>query len=42
MEFGFGQDETVEGLIASRSGLRLERIRADLQGIPRTAVVQRQ
>jgi release factor glutamine methyltransferase len=41
MEFGFGQDETVEGLIASRSGLRLERIRADLQGIPRTAVVQR-
>jgi release factor glutamine methyltransferase len=41
MEFGFGQDETVEGLIASRSGLRLERIREDLQGIPRTAVVQR-
>jgi release factor glutamine methyltransferase len=41
MEFGFGQDETVEALIASRPGLRLERIRQDLQGIPRTAVVQR-
>jgi hypothetical protein len=42
MEFGFGQDETVEDLIGSRPGLRLERIRQDLQGIPRTAVVQRQ
>jgi len=41
MEFGFGQDETVEELIGSRPGLRLERIRQDLQGIPRTAVVQR-
>ena len=41
MEFGFGQDETVEALIALRPGLRLERIREDLQGIPRTAVVQR-
>lgn len=41
MEFGFGQDETVEGLIGSRSDLRLDHIRQDLQGIPRTAVVQR-
>ena len=41
MEFGFAQDEEVEQRIAARPGLRLLRIRADLQGIPRTAVVQR-
>jgi release factor glutamine methyltransferase len=41
MEFGFGQDEDVEQLIGRRPQLRLERIRPDLQGIPRTAVVQR-
>jgi release factor glutamine methyltransferase len=42
MEFGFGQDEDVEQLIGRRPPLRLERIRPDLQGIPRTAVVQRE
>ena len=41
MEFGFGQDDEVEQRIAARGGLRLLRIRADLQGIPRTAIVQR-
>ena len=41
MEFGFGQDEDVEKLVAARPALRLERIRQDLQGIPRTAIIQR-
>jgi release factor glutamine methyltransferase len=41
MEFGFGQDEDVTHLVTARPSLRLERIRADLQGIPRTAVIQR-
>jgi release factor glutamine methyltransferase len=40
-EFGFGQDENVEELIARTSGLRLIDLRRDLQGIARTAVVQR-
>jgi release factor glutamine methyltransferase len=42
MEFGFGQDADVEQLIGRRPQLRLDRIRPDLQGIPRTAVVQRE
>ena len=42
MEFGFGQDEDVEQLVAARPALRLDRIRQDLQGIPRTAIIQRQ
>jgi release factor glutamine methyltransferase len=41
MEFGFGQDEHVETLVAARPALRLVRIRQDLQGIPRTAIIQR-
>ncbi len=41
MEFGFGQDDDVTRLVRARPLLRLERIRADLQGIPRTAVIQR-
>jgi release factor glutamine methyltransferase len=41
MEFGFGQDEDVEQLVARRHELRLDHIRQDLQGIPRTAVIQR-
>jgi release factor glutamine methyltransferase len=41
MEFGFGQDEDVAQLVTARPSLRLERIRADLQGIPRTAVIHR-
>jgi release factor glutamine methyltransferase len=41
MEFGFGQDDDVRRLVTLRPSLRLERIRADLQGIPRTAVIHR-
>lgn len=38
-EFGLGQDDAVRALASAERRLRLERIRADLQGIPRTAVV---
>jgi release factor glutamine methyltransferase len=41
MEFGFGQEEDVRQLVAARPALRIDRVRADLQGIPRTAVMQR-
>jgi methylase of polypeptide subunit release factors len=41
MEFGFGQEDDVRGLVAARAALRVDRVRADLQGIPRTAVIQR-
>lgn len=40
-EFGLGQDDEVSELVAAYAEYRLDRIRADLQGIPRTAVVQR-
>lgn len=42
MEFGFGQEEDVRSLVATRPPLRVERIREDLQGIPRTAIVQKE
>ncbi len=38
-EFGFGQGEAVSDAIAARPAFRLETLRRDLQGIPRTAVV---
>lgn len=41
MEFGLGQEDDVRHLVARRPALRVERVRADLQGIPRTAVIQR-
>jgi release factor glutamine methyltransferase len=41
LEFGYGQEEDVERLVAARTALRLMRVRADLQGIPRTAIIQR-
>jgi release factor glutamine methyltransferase len=41
MEFGLGQEDDVRDLVAARPALRVERVRADLQGIPRTAVIQR-
>jgi release factor glutamine methyltransferase len=41
MEFGYGQEEHVEALVATRAGLALDRVRADLQGIPRTAIIHR-
>ncbi len=40
MEFGYGQEESVEALVDARPTLRLDHVRADLQGIPRTAVIQ--
>ena len=41
MEFGYGQEESVEALVGVRPTLRLDHVRADLQAIPRTAIVQR-
>jgi len=41
MEFGYGQEPNVEMLVQARPGLHLERTCADLQGIARTAVIQR-
>jgi release factor glutamine methyltransferase len=41
MEFGYGQEDDVRRLVAARPLLRLDRIRDDLQGIARTAVIQR-
>ena len=42
MEFGYGQEDAIRRLIAERPALRLERIRDDLQGIARTAIMHRQ
>ena len=42
MEFGYGQDDDVAAMVASRPSLHLRRIREDLQGIPRTAIIQHQ
>jgi release factor glutamine methyltransferase len=42
MEFGYGQESGVEALVGARPVLRLERVRHDLQGIPRTAIIRRQ
>jgi release factor glutamine methyltransferase len=42
MEFGFGQEDDVRRLLDARApGLRLERIREDLQGLARTVVARR-
>jgi release factor glutamine methyltransferase len=41
-EFGLGQDERIESLIAGTDNLRLRELRRDLQGIARTAVVERE
>jgi release factor glutamine methyltransferase len=40
-EFGFGQDQRVETLVEQTEALTLVELRRDLQGIARTAVVQR-
>jgi release factor glutamine methyltransferase len=42
MEFGYGQEDDVRELVARRPSMRLERIREDLQGIARTAIMRRQ
>jgi release factor glutamine methyltransferase len=41
MEFGLGQEDDVRDRFAARPAFRLERVIADLQGIPRTAVAER-
>ena len=41
MEFGFGQEEEVGELVAARPALRFDRFRADLQGLARTAIIQK-
>ena len=40
-EFGFGQAKAIERLVGQTAGLTLVETRRDLQGIPRTAVVER-
>lgn len=40
-EFGLGQDEEVREIVEAYPTYRVDRIRDDLQGIPRTALVQR-
>jgi release factor glutamine methyltransferase len=42
MEFGYGQEDDIRDLVARRPSMRLDRIRDDLQGIARTAIIQRQ
>jgi release factor glutamine methyltransferase len=41
MEFGFGQEDEVRDRVALHDDLRFDRAVADLQGLPRTAVVTR-
>jgi release factor glutamine methyltransferase len=41
MEFAFGQEDEVRELVSRRSNLSVENTRADLQGLPRTAIIQR-
>jgi release factor glutamine methyltransferase len=41
MEFGFGQEDEVRERVALHDDLRFDRAVADLQGLPRTAVVTR-
>ena len=41
MEFGYGQEPGVEALVGMQTALRLHRVQPDLQGIPRTAIIQR-
>jgi release factor glutamine methyltransferase len=40
MEFGYGQEPEVEVLVGKQAALRLDRVQPDLQGIPRTAIIQ--
>ena len=41
MEFGFGQEDEVRDRVARHDDLHFDRVVADLQGLPRTAVVTR-
>jgi hypothetical protein len=40
-EFGFGQDEDIERLIATTTGLTITGLRPDLNGITRVAIATR-
>ena len=42
MEFGLGQEDDVRRLVSSRPRLQVRGVRSDLQGIPRTAMIQRE
>jgi release factor glutamine methyltransferase len=41
MEFGYGQEDDVRRLVDARRALRFDHIRDDLQGIARTAIIQK-
>ena len=41
MEFGFGQEDDVRALVAAHEDLRVDHMRADLQGLARTVIIQR-
>jgi release factor glutamine methyltransferase len=41
MEFGFGQEDDVRELVSRRANLSVDHTRADLQGLARTAIIQR-
>ena len=41
MEFGFGQEDDVRALAGERAALSVVRVREDLQGLARTAIIQR-
>ena len=41
MEFGFGQEDDVRELVQKRPALRVDHVRADLQGLARTIIVQK-
>lgn len=41
MEFGFGQEDDIRQALARHPTLRLDRVVADLQGLPRTMAAQR-
>ena len=41
-EFGYGQEEDVRNLVGATGGLLVDHVRDDLQGIARTAIIQRQ
>jgi release factor glutamine methyltransferase len=42
MEFGLGQEDDVRALVATQPRLKIRGLRSDLQGIPRTAMIQRE
>jgi release factor glutamine methyltransferase len=42
MEFGLGQEDDVRALVSAQPRLKLRGLRRDLQGIPRTAMIQRE